>query len=215
MLIENKNIEKAVKDRVKLKILYVLGIFLIVFLIIFLFLDFHLRNKEKELEPVLPKIDFDNPAMLSPEYKGFSDDGKEFIIKSIKAVELEDGTILLNSPVANLLQSENLPSFILDSTEGEYDKKEKTLKLIGEVDLDDSKGNKFKASEIQVDLKKNIIYSDNNVDLSSEMGKISSQGLEIKDKGQVIIFKGKSKMIINPDKNISFDYKNDEKNKEE
>ena len=140
----------------------------------------------------------DSSEMLSPQYKGKTDDGQDFSITSKKAKELDDGTVFLSSPVANLFKGGEFSEFILDSVSGVYDGKEKTLTLKDNVALDDGDGNSFRASEIMLDLEKNIIYSDNKIDLSGKMGKITSdKGMEIKNDGDIIIFKGKSKMIIN------------------
>ncbi len=99
--------------------------------------------------------------------------------------------------MANLFENEEWSSFILDSVSGLYDNKEKILTLTDDVAIDDNEGNSFSASEIKVDLEKNTISSDNKIDLEGKMGKITADGLEIKNEGDVIIFKGNAKMIIN------------------
>lgn len=139
----------------------------------------------------------DSSEMLAPQYRGKTEDGYEFLITSEKAKEIEDGLILLSSPIANVFEDEKLSNFILDSVSGLYDSEEKILMLSESVELDDDEGNSFKASEIKLDLEKNVISSDNKIDLNGKIGKITADGLEIQGKGDVIIFKGKSKMIIN------------------
>jgi hypothetical protein len=149
------------------------------------------------------KIMTANPSeMVAPKYEGFTDDGQAFVITSNNAQDLGDGLVLLNSPVANLLESKELSNLVLDSTSGMYDDKNKILTLNENVELGDEEGNKFFTSELKIDLQKNMIFSDNKIDLTSKTGKITADGLQIMKNGNLIIFKGKSKLIINDVKNI-------------
>lgn len=178
----------------KVRKAYIICLVLIGAGVLLLLIQLRLHASKNE---AIDDVVVDSSEMLSPQYKGVTEDGQDFLITSQKAKELEDGVVLLSSPVANLFEDSDLASFVLDSVSGVYDDNEKILTLVDNVELDDNDGNSFKASEVKVDLEKNVIYSDNKIDLSGKIGRITADGLEIQDEGNMIIFKGKSKMIIN------------------
>lgn len=185
----------AVKKHSRLaKVVYFSCVILIALGILLLLVQLFSRSSKIE------EIDMtaNSSEMIAPQYKGKTSEDNEYLIVSKKATEMEDGVVLLSSPVANLFDNEKANNFVLDSVSGLYDDNKKILSLINEVEIEDEEGNKFKTKEIKVDLEKNIIYSENKIDLEGKIGKIeASKGLEIKDDGNTIIFKGKSSLIIN------------------
>ena len=188
------NIDTIHEHSKRVRIAYKTCIALIIAGVCILLIQLWVRSSSEDL---MDDIISDSSEMIAPQYRGKTEGGQEFLITSEKAKELDDGQVLLSSPVANLFEDEDWSNFVLDAMSGIYNDKEKTLTLVEDVELDDDDGNRLKASEIKVDLEKNTISSDNKIDLSGKIGKINADGLEIKEGGDIIIFKGKAKMIIN------------------
>jgi len=193
---ENNRIDiVAVKKHSKfIKSIYILCIALICLGLLVLVMQMSSSKKSYEGEDVIVA---NSSEMIKPQYKGKTDDNSEYLIISNKAKEIKDGIVLLNSPVANLSDENSQNNFILDSLSGIYDDNKKILTLTDGVKLNDGDGNQFYSSKVQMDLQKNIIYSNNKIDLEGKVGKIRAEdGFEIRDNGDVLIFKGKTNLYI-------------------
>ncbi|MCV6599735.1 MAG: LPS export ABC transporter periplasmic protein LptC [Alphaproteobacteria bacterium] len=190
----NENIEIMHKHSRRVHHVYILCIVLIIIGVLILGVELFKNSSPSDNSA---KISGNSSEIIEPKYLGKTEKGQGFEITSDKARELKEGVILLYAPQAMLFDEDDNPGFGLDSISGVYDNNEKTLTLNENVELDDEEGNSLKAKDVKLDLDKNIIYSDNKIDLSGKIGKITADGLEIKGDEKIIIFKGKSKMIIN------------------
>jgi lipopolysaccharide export system protein LptC len=139
------------------------------------------------------------PSMINPRYVGTDKDHKPFSITSDVArnsaidrmkidLEVPKGDIVLNDGTWLILTAET----------GVYARTAKTLDLFGGVTLFHDSGYEIRTDSAYVDLEKGTAEGDRPVRGQGPFGDLRSEGFILLDKGKVIHFTGKSKLVIHP-----------------
>lgn len=139
------------------------------------------------------------PSMINPRYVGTDKDRKPFSITSDVArnsavdrmkidLEVPKGDIALNDGTWLILTAET----------GVYARTAKTLDLFGGVTLFHDSGYEIRTDSAYVDLEKGTAEGDRPVRGQGPFGDLRSEGFILLDKGKVIHFTGKSKLVIHP-----------------
>ena len=89
----------------------------------------------------------------------------------------------------------------MEGNQGVFDKPNQFLKLTGEVVFSDKKKFSFHTSEATMDFKKKIILGKQKVSGKKENSTIFSEGFQIEQKTNKIIFTGKSKLTLSNNNN--------------
>tara|TARA_B100000989_G_scaffold140969_1_gene104888 strand:- start:4926 stop:5504 length:579 start_codon:yes stop_codon:yes gene_type:complete len=101
----------------------------------------------------------------------------------------------LSYPEGTLIE-DNGGFFNVKSLDGIFNQETEILSLKNSVILKNQDGYIFKTESASIDLNAEIIYSDNQIIGTGPKGNIKSQGFSINDKGKVVFFTGKSKLIL-------------------
>lgn len=171
------------------------------------------RLKVEEVSLSLPKENKPMELQVShPEYSGLDEKNRPYVIRADKVIQQgvtpgqPPGThMTLEQPVATLTlkqatddhSDENIS---LNANHGVYDPKAKTLQLDGMVKFRHSTGYELYLSEMSADLTRGYLVSTHPVTGFGPGGELSGESLEILDRGNHIILKGRSKMILNTEK---------------
>jgi lipopolysaccharide export system protein LptC len=139
------------------------------------------------------------PSMINPRYVGTDKHQQPFAITSDVArlsaadrtsidLEVPKGDIALNDGTWLMLTAET----------GVYARTAKTLDLVGGVTLFHDSGYEIRTDSAYVDLEKGTASGDQPVHGQGPFGDLRSEGFILLDKGKVIHFTGKSKLVIYP-----------------
>ena len=87
---------------------------------------------------------------------------------------------------------------VLTANSGVYNQKRKFLNLEGAVNLFHDSGYEFNTKKADLDLKRGIAKSNQPVKGQGPFGQLQAEGFRIEDKGNIILFSGKSKLTLFP-----------------
>ncbi len=134
--------------------------------------------------------------------KFYSTDSKNqpFMLTSKLALETMPGSriIDLTEPKADVLLKSDL-WLAISAKSGVLQQKENMISLTDDVSVFSDSGYELHTQKVDIDLNTNNIKGSEKVDGLFPQGTITSEGIETRDKGEVIIFTGKAKLVFNPD----------------
>lgn len=141
----------------------------------------------------------EDPSMVNARYIGTDNGGQPYSITSDLAKNLVEGTnsVELEMPKADITLDDG-SWLVMTADTGIYTGSTKKLKLMGAVNLFHDSGYEFHTEEMDIDLEKGIASSDQPVQGQGPFGEIEAEGFLLEDKGKVITFTGKAKMVLYP-----------------
>lgn len=138
--------------------------------------------------------------MLNAHYSGVDENNQPFNVTADMATQApgSEDVIELQHPKANIKTTEGA-LVALSARIGHYDREVETLDLNGTVHLTHDKGFEITTDSATIDLKTGSAAGDSAVSGQGPAGELQSEGFRLREKGQIIIFTGKSRMLIYPD----------------
>ena len=79
---------------------------------------------------------------------------------------------------------------------GKFNKANQLLEISGDVTFSDKQSFTFNTSEAEMDFKKKVLLGHKKVTGGKKNSRITSEGFKILNKGNKIIFTGKSKLLL-------------------
>jgi lipopolysaccharide export system protein LptC len=159
------------------------------------------------LAPIWERMRFAFPAidlrearelrMLNPRYAGSDRLGRPYVVTAAVGHQVPDRQDLmsLESPRADL-KSHGGTDIVLTADTGVYQSQAQLLDLFNNVTLAHENGTRFVTSAARVDTAHNAAEGSEPVEGHGPSGDIKSQGFRIYDKGDTVIFTGKSDMLL-------------------
>ncbi|OHC75172.1 MAG: hypothetical protein A3G18_06125 [Rhodospirillales bacterium RIFCSPLOWO2_12_FULL_58_28] len=143
--------------------------------------------------------DGDDPAMLNPRYLGTDKSSQPYSITADLAKNLlkESASVELEMPKADITLEDG-SWLVLTAETGVYGRGEKTLILVGAVNLFHDSGYEFRTDEAQIDLNEGIAYGKSPVEGQGPFGDLQGEGFRLARGGKTIYFTGKSRLVIYP-----------------
>jgi lipopolysaccharide export system protein LptC len=86
----------------------------------------------------------------------------------------------------------------LDAVSGIYDSDTQKLKLMGGIELETSNGYRAELTEADVDVEAGNVASDTGVMIEGKEGRITSDSIEVLDRGKHVFFRGNVKVVYHP-----------------
>lgn len=138
--------------------------------------------------------------MLNARYSGVDENNQPFNIAADLATQAPDdeNVVELQHPKADITTTEG-DLVALSARVGHYRRKEEILDLAGTVHLIHDKGFDVVTETATVNLNDGSAAGDMPVSGQGPSGELQSQGFRLSDRGQVILFTGKSRLLIYPD----------------
>ena len=142
-------------------------------------------------------IDEAEEVVINPKFLGLDKKKRPYEVLASKAqkVSHKDKTYFLYQP-SGKIKSQNNKIIFLKSDKGTFDQINQTVYLYENVELKNSDGSVFKTNSATIDLKTNEIFGTEIISGISEKGNIVSEGFNIFDEGNKIIFNGKTNLIL-------------------
>lgn len=141
----------------------------------------------------------EEPSMINPRFLGIDKENLTYSITADLARNLTLGTpsVELEMPKADIALSDG-SWLVLTAKNGVFQEAKNTLDLIGSVNLFHDSGYEFQTKKAEVDLKKGLAWGKEAVTGQGPFGELQGQGFNLLDKGKIIVFTGKSKLMIYP-----------------
>lgn len=142
----------------------------------------------------------DGLSMDRPRYVGVDDAQRPYEITAERASQdsHQSDRLDLVSPQADLAVSDT-EWMALSAATGVYDKKLNTIDLAGGVTVFHDRGYTVTSERARVLLDKGMATSDDPVSAHGQGGVATGEGFRIYDRGERIVFTGKSKVVLYPD----------------
>jgi len=141
----------------------------------------------------------ESPNMVNARFVGADLKKQPFSITADIARNLlkETTRIELEMPKADVTLSDG-SWLVLTANSGVYNQKGKFLNLDGAVNLFHDSGYEINTKKAYIDLKRGIANSNEPVKGQGPFGHLQAEGFKIEDKGNIILFSGKAKLILFP-----------------
>ena len=138
--------------------------------------------------------------MSSPKFVGTDDKNRPYQVeaKSARLATAKSDTVILEQPKASMtLEAGNWVA--VTSRGGEFNQRSRIVTLSGDVQLFHDANYTFRTEHATIDTAKGTAWGDKPVLAQGPKGTIESKGFRIEDKGQTVIFTGKTKVLLRID----------------
>ena len=145
--------------------------------------------------------DVRNLQMVSPQYVGVDNKNRPYRLTAKLATQEKPNAdrIKLDSPKGNVTL-ENGARIALAARSGDYSQKLRRIILNGDVNIFHDDGYTFRTEKAEIDLESGSAHGNQPVRASGPKGTLASQGFKILDKGNLVIFTGKTRIVLKVDK---------------
>lgn len=135
--------------------------------------------------------------MLSPRYAGTDRLGRPYVVTAAVGHQVPDRQDLMSLERARAdLKSHSGADIVVTADTGVYQSQTQLLDLFGNVTVTHENGTRFVTNTARLDNAHNAAQGDDPVEGHGPSGDIKSQGFRIYDKGDTVIFTGKSDAIL-------------------
>ena len=135
--------------------------------------------------------------MVNPRYSGVDREGRPFVVTAAVGRQVPDRQDLmsLQAPRADL-KTHGGADVVVTAVTGVYQSQTQLLDLFGKVMLVHQNGTSFLTETARVDAAKNTAEGSDPVAGHGPSGEVKAQGFRIFDKGDTILFTGKSDLAL-------------------
>jgi lipopolysaccharide export system protein LptC len=135
--------------------------------------------------------------MINPRYVGTDRDGRPVVITGAVGRQVPDrnDVVSLDQPVANL-QSHSGAKIVVTSDTGVYQTQTQYVDMFGKVTVSHENGSTFVTTGGRLDAANDAAEGHNPVEGHGPQGDVTGEGFQIIDKGTIVIFTGKSTLLL-------------------
>ena len=135
--------------------------------------------------------------MLNPRYAGTDRSGHPFIVIAAigRQVPGRDDIVALDQPRADL-KSHNGANIVVTADSGLYQSGTQFLDLLGHVTMTHENGTQIVTASARLDAANNAGEGHDPVEGHGPSGDLKAEGFQIVDKGDIVIFTGKSELLL-------------------
>jgi lipopolysaccharide export system protein LptC len=135
--------------------------------------------------------------MSAPKYVGTDDRNRPYQVeaKAARLANARSETVLLDEPKANMTL-ENDRWVAMTARRGEFNQKTRIITLDGDVNLFHDANYTFRTERATVDTIKGRAWGGKPVFVTGPKATIEAQGFEVEDKGQIVRFTGRAKVML-------------------
>ncbi|MFZ2003532.1 MAG: LPS export ABC transporter periplasmic protein LptC [Stellaceae bacterium] len=135
--------------------------------------------------------------MINPRYVGTDRDGHPFVVTAAvgRQVPQRDDVMSLDSPAADL-QSHSGAKIVVSGENGVYQTQTQFLDVFGKVTVHHENGSTFVTNSARLDAANDAAEGHDPVEGHGPQGDITAQGFRVIDKGDIVIFTGRSDLTL-------------------
>jgi lipopolysaccharide export system protein LptC len=144
--------------------------------------------------------DAENLTMLNARFDGSDDQNQPYRLTADLATQRpgDENLIDLERPAGDMTLTSGT-WLALTARSGRYNRNREILDLTGDVNLFHDGGFELRSESARVDLEAGTARGDQPVEGQGSAGLISGEGFRVLDRGERIIFTGKSQLVLYPD----------------
>lgn len=173
------------------------------------------QAKEVARDTLTPK-GLRNFEMDAPVYEATDDKNRPYRLTATKARQTSRTStmVTLDDPKANIKLADG-DRVKISARVGKFDRKKNRLTLSGDVNVHHDRNYSFRTARATIDMKSKAAWGQKQVYASSPKATVSAQGFRIINNGSTVIFTGKTKVVLNLDKQDLKDMSGNERQKPE
>jgi lipopolysaccharide export system protein LptC len=138
----------------------------------------------------------DAVRVVDPRYQGIDEQNRPYTVTATVAAQTDAPDIVdLDRPRADILLTDG-SWVLLESRDGRFDKAANRLDLWGDVTLWQDGGNLLVTEAAEIQLQAGSASGDKPVAAQGPFGTLTSEGFRLTDRGQVVIFTGRARAIL-------------------
>lgn len=147
--------------------------------------------------PAIDLRDARELRMIAPRYAGVDRLGRPFVVTAAVGLQVPDRQDLmsLQSPRADM-KTHRGADVVVTAATGIYQSQAQLLDLFGNVTLVHQNGTRFVTDAARVDVADNSVEGSDPVEGHGPSGDVKAQGFRILDKGDTVVFTGKSDLLL-------------------
>lgn len=163
-----------------------------------------------QINPIIPRLPLSEIEVASEEieaitmenarFAGVDAEGRSFNVTADRAIQSAENEqhIALQHPRADFMFADGTKIAIRSDT-GDLQRDVRILDLSGSVTLVQDGGYEFRTTKARIDLKRRTAGGDAIVEGHGPTGEIRADGFEITDRGQRVVFRGRTRAVFRPD----------------
>jgi lipopolysaccharide export system protein LptC len=163
-----------------------------------------------QINPVIPRIplseteqapeEIDTITMENARFAGVDAEGRSFNVTADRAIQSVDDEqhIVLQQPKADIILADGTKIAIRSDTGG-LQRDTRILDLFGSVTLVQDGGYEFRTTKARIDLNGRTAAGDAIIEGHGPTGEIRADGFEITDRGQRVVFRGRTRALFRPE----------------
>jgi lipopolysaccharide export system protein LptC len=138
----------------------------------------------------------DAVRVVSPRYQGLDEQNRPYNLTADVATQLGNSQVVqLERPRADILTSDGA-WVMLQSEDGHFDRARNHLDLAGQVTIHHDDGTQFVTDRASIELGPGTAEGDAPVAAQGPWGTLTAQGFWLAERGQVVVFTGKSRAVL-------------------
>jgi lipopolysaccharide export system protein LptC len=138
--------------------------------------------------------------VTAPRYQGLDELNRPYTVTArVARLVREEGDreiVLLDEPKADMLLDQGNAWVYVESRRGRYDRAAQHLDLLGEVTIFHDSGIMFRTEEAAVEIADGSARGERPTLAQGSFGVIRAEGFEMRERGEVLIFTGRSHAIL-------------------
>jgi lipopolysaccharide export system protein LptC len=134
--------------------------------------------------------------IVAPRYQGIDAENRPYTLTATVAVQGgNESVVALEAPRADIIMGDGAWIHVA-AEEGRFDRPRNTLDLAGAVTLNHEDGTQLVTATARLDLKAGNGAGDDAVAAQGPFGTLTSQGFRLYDRGQVVVFTGRARTLL-------------------
>jgi lipopolysaccharide export system protein LptC len=137
--------------------------------------------------------------MLNARYEGLDDKDQPYLLSADQAIQSSDNKDLidLEMPKGDISLDDGA-WLAMDANEGVYNRETELLDLAGNVTLFHDNGFELRSESARIDLEAGTAEGHETTEGQGPSGSSLSEGFLVLERGDVLVFTGKSRVVIRP-----------------
>jgi lipopolysaccharide export system protein LptC len=134
--------------------------------------------------------------IVEPRYQGVDEQNRPYTVTAQIAVQMGDEDVVqLQAPRADIVLGDGAWIYV-EARDGRYDKPRNMLDLAGRVTVHHDDGTQFVTDAAAIDLAAGSAAGDRPVAAQGPFGTLTAQGFRLTERGQVVVFTGQSRVVL-------------------
>jgi lipopolysaccharide export system protein LptC len=135
-------------------------------------------------------------SVVQPRFQGLDEQNRPYTVTADTAVQAgNEEVVQLQAPRADLLLTDG-GWLYMEAREGRYDRPRNLLDLAGRVTIHHDDGTQFVTDRAAIDVTGGNAAGDAPVAAQGPFGTLTSEGFQLHDRGQVVVFTGKARAVL-------------------